>query len=164
VTAAHRFKTCPSCGEENASSAADCSRCGADILAEPVEQRSVDKPSIEAPSVPPLRSGEKSADALRLESLANPGAVFAVRDGQTVGRSEQADVVIEDVPELDSISRVMAKFTREGDQWYVQHLATTNFISVDGEEYEGDDEVALHDGAVLGLALCQFLVSVPGAS
>lgn len=81
-----------------------------------------------------------------------------------MGRSGQSDVVIEGIPDLDSISRKMAGFHLRGSQWFVQHLASTNYIAVDGEQYEEDDDVAIRDGSVLGLALCQFFVRIPEAS
>jgi len=153
-----RYRTCPGCGTENPPTAADCENCGLDILGEQVENRSAaETPIIDIPVE------VDTSPALRFESLASPGLGFTVREGQTIGRSDRADVVIEGVPELDSISRVMAKVNRRGDQWFIQHVATTNFIVVDGERYEDDDDVAIREGSVIGLALCQFIVRETGA-
>jgi hypothetical protein len=151
-----RFKSCPSCGTENPPAAADCVKCGADILAEPVERRAAG--SAPATAVAPT---DECKPHVRLESLYDPANAFVVFDGQTVGRSDASDVVIDGVPDLDSISRRMALFFRRGQQWYVQHIAGTNFVAVDGEEYESDDEIAIRDGSVVGLALCQFFVRIP---
>ncbi|MEA2552358.1 MAG: hypothetical protein QOJ65_534 [Fimbriimonadaceae bacterium] len=93
-----------------------------------------------------------------LEVLQQPGTRFEVGEGQTVGRTDAADVVLKGVPNSDYISRKMAVFTRRGDQWFVQHLGGTNYITVDGEKYQDNEEIALHSGSILGLALCQFTV------
>jgi len=150
-----RFKVCPSCRAQNLPSAADCAECGADILSEKVERRAAE------PTPPPI---DTSTPHVRLESLYDPEKFFIVQEGQTVGRSDAADVVIDGVPDMDSISRRMAYFGRRGQQWFVQHVANTNFVAVDGEEYETDDEVAIRDGSVVGLALCQFFVRIPAIS
>jgi len=157
MTTATRYKVCPACRTENAPNAADCEKCGNDILAEPVERRASEAPPVETAPRPDL-----SRPHITLESLAVAGRTFTVYEGQTVGRSDQSDVTIEDIPDLDSISRRMAKFHRRGDQWFVQHIANTNYIAVDGEQYEEDDDIAIHDGSVLGLALCSFFVRVGG--
>ena len=148
-----RFKICPACQAKNPPSASDCLECGADVLSERVEHRS----TVSTPE--PV-----AAPHIRLESLYDPEKVFIVQEGQTVGRSDAADVVIDGVPDMDSISRRMALFGRRGQQWFIQHVAQTNFVAVDGEEYESDDEVVIRDGSVVGLALCQFFVRIPTVS
>lgn len=95
---------------------------------------------------------------LVLELLDDPTVRFAVTEGQTVGRTEKADIILSGVPKLDWISGAHAKFLRRGDQWYVQHIAQTNFIRVDGEQYTGQQEVALYDGSILVLSLTAFRV------
>ena len=99
---------------------------------------------------------------LVLELLDDPSVRFAVAEGQTVGRTEKADIMLRGVPKLDWISGAHAKFLRRGEQWYVQHIAQTNFIRVDGEQYQGQQEVAIYDGSILVLSLTAFRVKVDG--
>ena len=54
--------------------------------------------------------------------------------------------------------------TRRGEQWFVKHIGTSNYIMVDGEKQSSDDDIALHDGSVLGLPLCQFMVRIGSVS
>ncbi|RYG44576.1 FHA domain-containing protein, partial [bacterium] len=114
--------------------------------------------TVRAPRVAPALS----VGTLALESMEDSALRFVVAEGQTVGRTEKSDVVVGEVTNGKYISSAMARFTRRGDQWYVQHIATTNYIVVDGEEYEDDTEVAIHDGSVLALALAPFIVRIGG--
>lgn len=147
----YKVRVCPVCGTENPASASDCTKCGTDILGEPLESRFDDESAAQGVTGPKIV----------LEVMQQPDLKFEVGEGKTVGRTDSADVVLKGVPNLDYISRRMALFTRRGEQWYVQHVASSNFITVDGDRYEGDEEVALHDGSVLGLALTQFMVRIP---
>jgi len=167
-----RYKTCPSCGEENLPNAADCVRCGADILMERVERRMASDPipsnvatlEIQSEANEATEAEAPATPHLILESLVEPSRTFIICEGQTVGRADLSDVVIEGIPDVDSVSRRMARFDRRGAGWFVQHIASTNYIVVDGEEYESDDEVTIRDGTILGLALCQFFVRIPEVS
>jgi hypothetical protein len=97
-----------------------------------------------------------------LTAIDDPLLRFIVREGQTVGRTERADIVLAGVPKLEWISGVHARFSRRGKQWYVRHLGQTNFIKVDGEKYDGREDVALHEGSILILSLTAFRVSYGG--
>ena len=77
-----------------------------------------------------------------------------------MGRTENADIILRGVPKLDWISGIHAKFLRRGTQWYVQHLAKTNFIRVDGDQFRGHEEVALYDNSILVLSLTAFRVKL----
>ena len=92
--------------------------------------------------------------------LDDPSIRFAVTEGQTVGRTEKADIQLSGVPKLEWISSAHAKFLRRGDQWYVQHIAHTNFIRVDGEKYHGQQRWRFMDASILVLSLTAFRVKV----
>lgn len=97
---------------------------------------------------------------LQLELVENPALVFPVRPGQSVGRSERADVILNDIPKLEFISRAHARFTRRRTQWYVQYIAEGNSITVDGVESRDDSEIAVHEGSVVVLSFTPFRVKL----
>lgn len=153
-------KICPSCGLQNAPSESFCTRCDFDLLSVPAQTiASSDAPGAEetASEATPLAP---LVALCRLELVDDPGRAFRVQAGQSVGRGVEADVILSEVPHLDFISRRHAKFLRRGEQWFVQYIAQGNFISVDGETFEDDCEVALHDGSLLSLSLTAFRVAL----
>ena len=180
------LKYCPHCEAENAPSESFCESCGFDLLNVEVEGRrnSGVARSVAAPvesgdqgdgagAVAPVAPATGSVDSApaggtaaanvawcRLELIEDPAFGFRVAAGQVVGRSAEADVVLSGIPNLEYISRRHAKFLRRGDQWFVMYIAEGNYIKVDGEEYENDDEVALHEGSILTLSLSSFRVGL----
>jgi hypothetical protein len=98
-----------------------------------------------------------------MELVENPSVRFCIRAGQTVGRSETADVALNDVPNLEYISKIHVRFLKRGTQWYAQHIGDTNFIKVDGRRYEGREEVAIYDNSILVLSLTTFRVTLTEA-
>jgi len=162
-------KYCPACDAENTRTAAFCCECKNALSNTPVVQC---RESLPAPSTPESRSEyvRSNAEGTKrvkgavcvLELLENPRVKFFVYDGQTVGRTNAADVVLHGVPHSDYISSCHAKFFRRGTQWYVQHIGSTNFIRVEDEEYDDDTEVGLDHNAMLTLSLTTFTVKLDG--
>ena len=161
MSSVYKVRVCPRCGTENPATSSDCSKCGADILGEPLETRYPDAVPSETDAPAVAAREEVSGPHVVLEVMERPDMSFVVGEGQSVGRTEAADVVLKGVPYFDYISRKMATFIRRGDQWFVKHIGTSNYIVVDGDKYETDDDIALHDGSVLGVPLCQFMVRIP---
>jgi len=166
-------KYCPSCGAENPRQQAFCRVDGEDIATVAAEPRRSEGTQPRAGAAeegaPRVTAGTRrvdespeSADLCVLELVESPSVRFSVRDGQTVGRTEGADLVLEGVPKLDYISSRHARFFRRGDQWYIQHVAGTNFIVVDGEKYRGDEEVAFYNGSIITLSLTPFRAVLAG--
>lgn len=156
-------KYCPLCGAENPRRQAFCLEClDGDLSTVPVEPRR--DATAFAPAEPQAAPAAPAALAttLILESVDNPSVRFAIRENQTVGRTDKADIILRDVPKLEWISGAHARFLRRGDQWYVQHIAHTNFIKVDGETYHGDEEVAVYHGSIVVLSLTSFRVNLEG--
>lgn len=112
--------------------------------------------------------GEAAAACVILELVGNPALCFNVADGQTIGASRDAnrsaDVTLTGVPELEYISSVHARLFLRAEQWYVQHIGSTNFLRVDGMKYEKREEVPLHDGTVLVLSKTAFRVRLGGGA
>ena len=157
-------KYCPLCGAENPRQQAFCLKClDGDLTSVSVEPRRDTAPA-STPAEPPATQAAPAApsDTLILESVDNPSIRFAIRENQTVGRTEKADIILQNVPKLEWISGVHARFLRRGVQWYVQHIAHTNFVKVDGETYSGEEEVAVYHGSIVVLSLTSFRVNLEG--
>jgi hypothetical protein len=184
-------KYCSLCGAENARQQPFCLQClDGDLSTVPVEPRrkeyhpsaapppstpppapaacaaSIAGPVAEAAPAPPAEEPQTRQVELlatvTLELVDEPQVRFRVKEGQAVGRTAKAEVVLADVPKLDWISSRHARFFRRGEQWYVQHIGGTNFIKVDGELFKGQEEVALFDGSILVLSLTPFRVRLGG--
>lgn len=155
-------KYCPACGEENSPLESFCANCDFDLLTVPTEPRRTPTegaPVVDAQIV--IAPVEVKTDVCRLELLDNSAVAFEIKAGQTVGRGVESDVILADVPHAGYISRLHARFSRRGEQWFAQYLGQGNFIVVDGETCEDDSEIALHDGSVLVLSLTSFRVVLP---
>lgn len=158
-------KYCPACGHENLPRESFCTECDFDlmhVLAEPRRVEGVESATdTELAEIgEELRTHRKpvEADTCRLELLDNAEIAFQIRPGQSVGRGVEADILLAEVPHLGYISRRHAVFSRRGEQWFVQYAASGNFIKVDGDTYDDDSLVALHDGSILTLSLTSFRV------
>ena len=114
-------------------------------------------PATQSDEASTFRVAEQGA-VCTLELVENPEVKFQVRDGQTIGRSNRADIELAGVPGREYVSRIHARFFRRGEQWFAQYVATGNFIKVDGETYEDDSEVALENGSMLTLSMTTFRV------
>lgn len=159
-----QVKICPSCGLHNAPSESFCTRCDFDLLSVPTQTIATSDASgaSDAQTATEAAPLPVQMPLCRLELVDDPRRMFRVEAGQSVGRGVEADVILSEVPHLDFISRRHAKFLRRGPQWFVQYIAQGNFISVDGETFEDDSEVALHDGSLLSLSLTAFRVALEG--
>ena len=162
-------KYCPLCGAENSRQQPFCQACqDGDLSTVAVEPRRMPEPpaaaetaaSAVATTATPEEAEQRHTPMLELELLDDPSIRFTVTEGQTVGRTEKADIALRGVPKLDWISGAHAQFLRRGEQWYVQHIAQTNFIRVHGEQYHGQQEVAIYDGSILVLSLTAFRVKI----
>ena len=152
-------KYCPACGEENSALESFCTNCDFDLLTVPTEPRRAATDEVPAEQTQIVAAPVAvRTDVCRLELLDNSEIAFEIKAGQTVGRGVEADVILADVPHAGYISRVHARFSRRGEQWFAQYLGQGNFIVVDGETSEDDSEIALHDGSVLVLSLTSFRV------
>lgn len=153
-------KYCPACGQENLPNESFCTMCDFDLLNVPGEaRRDAQSAETELEQAAGTESAAVAAtDFCRLELLDDPTISFSIASGQSVGRGVEADVLLSGVPHLSFISRRHALFSRRGAQWFVQYVASGNFITVDGETHSDDSLVALHDGSVLVLSLSSFRV------
>lgn len=161
-------KICPNCGHHSAPSESFCPSCDFDLLTVPAQLLQPDSPDSSAQNTPEVENGVApqtgtisspfARDVCRLESLENPDLAFEVREGQSVGRGVESDILLSGVPHLPYISRAHARFSRRGAQWFVQYIAQGNFIKVDGEEIHDDTLVALYNGSILTLSLSSFRV------
>jgi pSer/pThr/pTyr-binding forkhead associated (FHA) protein len=75
----------------------------------------------------------------------SPGEAFDVNDGVTLGRSTEAEMIVNDA----AVSAVHARISRVGRAWLVADLGSTNGTRVNDRPVNGD--TALGDGDVLGV-------------
>lgn len=139
-----------SCGEVNSELLVICAKCSADISFIPPTPDNAGNTGAPPPPDPGVAM-------CSLELVSDPNVTFHVRDGQVVGRGEKADVRLTQVPDVDAISRLHARFFCKNGQWYVQYLGSTNFLKVDGQTYtDADTEVAVYDGSIVVFSLTPF--------
>ena len=68
--------------------------------------------------------------------------VHRIEDGATIGRSRECDVQLADT----NVSRRHAEVTRDGDEWWITDLGSTNGTEVNGRRV---DSARLEDGDVI---------------
>ena len=159
-------KYCPACGQENLPNESFCTECDFDLLLVPSEPRREQLTAsliegatdVDVVALSPNSAVAINEETCRLELLDDPAISFQIAPGQSVGRGVESDVLLAGVPHLNYISRRHARFSRRGSQWFVQYVASGNFIKVDGETSADDSLVALHDGSILVLSLSSFRV------
>jgi hypothetical protein len=97
---------------------------------------------------------------LRIErpGLAPLDRVFEA-DEVVVGRSEKADIVLDD----SSVSRRHARFFRERDAWFVQDLRSRNGTDLNGRRLQAAERVRPEDLVRVG-AVCLRLLALAGAT
>lgn len=158
-------KECNVCHHLNPLTANFCE--GQGCVASLVGARIVDLDApLEAPNTasdPPGGSGDAlaAADVLSFHLAEDPGRVFRVAPGQTLGapgHSEEPDVPLAGVPGEDYISGRHLRVLRRGPDWFVQHVGHTNYIVVDGTRYEGRNEVRVRAGSSVFLTETEFVI------
>lgn len=167
------IRKCPYCGTVNPGRSPFCQNaaCGSDLTmvtpSLPASAAATPPPEPVTEVGPAVSNdatmrADDAASSCVLELADSPQVRFDVQDGQTVGRGAQADVVLAGVPKLEWISSRHALFVRRGMQWYVQHIGGTNYIKVNGERYDGPEQVAIYDGDLLELTYTRFRVRLTG--
>ena len=162
-------KFCPVCGEANGNFQPLCSSCRADLtmvrpefaqdddLSNVINENFLDN-VIQVDENTPFTTG-----GLNLQLVSDPEIVYSICHNQTIGRSNEADIVLnESTPELAYISRRHARFIQRKGQWYVVHEGTTNFISVDGIEHTDDAQIAIYENSVLVFSKTAFRTRIEG--
>lgn len=161
-------KYCPLCGGENPQRQAFCRQCqDGDLTTVPVEksrnyQSSTAKATaLEGDDV--LQNWHDEVVAVcSLELVEDSAISFKILDGQTVGRTAEADVELAAVPNSEWISSIHARFFRRGKQWYIQHLGDTNYIKVGEDTFRGHEEIPLQSGQTITISLTVFRFVVVG--
>jgi FHA domain len=126
------------------SSMKDLSRAGAGAAAaEPVEPPS---PRRRESGLPDLRAGVHP----RLEVVAamghEPGATFDVGSGATLGRSNGADINVDD----PFASSAHARIFQRGDYMYVEDMGSTNGTYVNGRQIRTAERLKVADTIRIG--------------
>jgi FHA domain len=126
------------------SSMKDLSRASAGAAAaEPVEPPS---PRRREPALPDLRAGVEP----RLEVVAamghQPGTSFDVGSGATMGRSNGADINVDD----PFASSAHARIFQRGDYMYVEDMGSTNGTYLNGRQIRSAERLKVADKIRIG--------------
>ncbi len=137
---------CSECGYENLESAHYCSRCGAFLRSELLEENTVvlAPGALDGPLAPP---GERRAAVTLVvrSGGGREGETFErIGDQTLIGRSPECDIFLDDV----TVSRRHAEIGRAGDGWMIRDLGSLNgtFLNrrrIDESPIEADDEVQI---------------------
>lgn len=159
-------RSCQQCGQEMSDLARFCSNCGAplvDLSAEP-EIQSTGNLDVPVSATGPLGA----VGAGSVGSVAAGTAMLIVRRGPsegtsfvldsdlvTVGRSDDADVVLDDV----TVSRRHAQFIRDAEGWQCRDVGSLNGTYVNRERI---DATALAGGDEVQIGKYRFVFLVGG--
>ncbi len=150
---------CPSCGHENPPDARFCESCGAAISAPagaptPAEAPPVAPPPVAAPVA-----------ALLLESGVELPLDFS-KNEVLLGRADPVSRVFPDVDLTPhggyeaGVSRRHCRLLRQGDQFFVEDLQSTNGTKLNGQFLPPNQPHPLNDGDVLELGLLKLTFKV----
>jgi hypothetical protein len=121
----------------------DLARTGGAAAAEPVESPS---PRRRESAVPDLRAGVSP----RLEVVAamghEPGTSFDVGNGATLGRSDGADINVNDPFASSAHARIFAR----GDFMYVEDMGSTNGTYLNGRQIRTAERLKVADSIRIG--------------
>ena len=76
--------------------------------------------------------------------------------GATLGRSREADIVVDDV----NVSRVHAEVRPSGGSWIVRDLGSTNGVKVNGRRLDPSRPQSLRDGDVIELGTSRAILEL----
>ncbi len=169
-------KLCPLCGKENEIYQVFCINCGdgdlSQVAIESVADNAaayiVDINEIKKNSNPPSPDTQKDditakveeEKKIMLESVEDPTLQFTVKENQSVGRNDKADVIVAKAAKSEWISGKHALFTCRREKWYIQHVGKTNYIIVDNEKFCEDEEVPIYNDSIIALSLSLFKVKI----
>jgi endogenous inhibitor of DNA gyrase (YacG/DUF329 family) len=167
-------KKCPLCGKENEIYQVFCSSCGdgdlSQVAIESIDCNAVplvaviteEKDNVSDAPKPKEDITAKVGEVkkITLISVDDPTIEFTVKENQTIGRNEKADVIVAKVAKSEWISGKHALFTRRGQKWYIQHVGKTNYIIVDNEKFSEDEEVPIYNDSIIALSLSLFKVKI----
>ena len=161
-------KVCPLCGKDNEIYQVFCSSYGDGDLSTVSITEAIDdnaifdvRNDIAVESEDEVANGKTAEESkITLISVDDPTMEFVVKENQSVGRNEKADVIVAKVNKSEWISGKHALFTRRGEKWYIQHVGKTNYIIVDNEKFSEDEEVPIYNDSIIALSLSLFKVKI----
>ena len=101
-----------------------------------------------------LNEGTSGAPRLRVANAAGlrAGSAYDLSDGAVLGRSREADVVVDD----PNVSRKHAEVRPSGGSWIVRDLGSTNGVKVNGRRIQGPQSLKAGDEIQLGTSRVTF--------
>lgn len=159
-------RTCQRCGAELSDLARFCSNCGAPLVdlsseAEIDSTGRFDMPVSSTGPLSPVSTGSVGAVAAGTAMLIvrrgpSEGTSFLLdSDLVTVGRSDDSDVVLDDV----TVSRRHAQFVRDDNGWQLRDLGSLNGTYVNKDRI---DDVTLSGGDEVQIGKYRFVFLVGG--
>ncbi|GKT09133.1 FHA domain-containing protein [Desulforhabdus sp. TSK] len=144
------FKLCPQCGARNSKDSFLCATPGCNTSLAFVEA-----------VLMPEGSTNLLPRRLYLENPHLPHPL-EVKSGQVVGQAHPtsgADVKLSGIPDIECVSRSHCRFDFDGSSWMLTALpTTTNKTCVNGKVIPKGQSVALKNGDVVTMAICDFRV------
>jgi pSer/pThr/pTyr-binding forkhead associated (FHA) protein len=123
--------------------------------AEPVEPPS---PRRRQSSGPDLRAGVTPRLIVVAAMGYEPGTTFDVGDGATMGRSDNAEIRVDD----PFASSAHARIFQRGDFMYAEDMGSTNGTYLNGARLSGESELSDLDEIKIGDTEFRFELQVPG--
>jgi FHA domain len=125
------------------SSMKDLSRTGAAAAAEPVEPPG---PRRRNPALPNLRAGVEPRIDVVAAMGHHPGTSFDVGSGATLGRSDGADINVDD----PFASSAHARIFQRGDYMYLEDMGSTNGTYLNGRQVRTAERLKVADTIRIG--------------
>ena len=135
---------CPECGFQSPEAATYCSRCGALISREAVDESTMSLGPDEIEAAAAAERIDGPALVVRSGGGRAGESFEAIGDRALVGRSPECDVFLDDV----TVSRQHAELTRDGKVFTIRDLGSLNgtFVNkrrIESSVLEDDDEVQI---------------------
>lgn len=158
---------CPTCGHENPPDARFCENCGATLTA-PASAPTPTPAPAEAPPVAPPPPVVVPAAALIIADTGTELPLDFSKGEVLIGR---ADPVSRVFPDIDltphggyeaGVSRKHCRIVKQGDQFFVEDLQSTNGTKLNGRFIPPNQPQPLKDGDVLELGAFKVTFKVKG--
>lgn len=157
------FRICPKCHRRNHPDDVVCLDCMTDVSSEETtrlyEQTDTDSQKENHSTEKVLEGCSVFTDFLIL--ITKDGRKVHIKDREYLGRGEKgADIFSSDSQEGRAVSKKHACVFRDGNDWFIQDLCSTNGTYVNGIKLEVDDRHVIRPGDTISLSLSSIDLTV----